>query len=159
MKVIGLITLIMTLIAFAISIAAANLPTKDATTAKRMTTINNIAINIVLGISSLALGTGFTDLRSFSFCILQNIPLEILVGFGTPIAGGVNMFGALMGLKWWLERRIKQEQKNANVLGDEKGRGRLSLERRKQLGISKPIPIPPIPAEDYRAELSRFSDN
>lgn len=119
----------------------------------KSTTISTVTTYTLLGISFLAMISGFSDLRSFSFCILQNIPLPILVGIGVGIVGGVNAFGTLLGVKWWLERRVVQQ-------GKEKGGDDSERDRRKMVAISRPMPMPMGVSvmEEVRVGKSRFSD-
>ncbi|KAL1846720.1 hypothetical protein Plec18170_009010 [Paecilomyces lecythidis] len=146
--IIGLITLILTFLTFALTRAAAAAPPE---TRSKLTAISTIITHTLLATSFLAMMTGFSDLRFFSFCILQNIPLPVLVGIGVGIVGGVNAFGTLLGVKWWLERRVVQQEKKSNG-GDSEG------DRRKQVAISRPIPLAVSVTEEIRVEKSRFSE-
>ncbi|KAJ9256037.1 hypothetical protein DTO195F2_6085 [Paecilomyces variotii] len=149
--IIGLITLILTILSFAFS-HAITMTFKNNNRAKaKMTTISTVMTYTLLGISFLAMISGFSDLRSFSFCILQNIPLPILVGIGVGIVGGVNAFGTLLGVKWWLERRGVQQ-------GKEKGGDDSERDRRKMVAISRPMPMAASVMEEVRVGKSRFSD-
>lgn len=73
------------------------------------------------------------------------------MGIGVGIVGGVNAFGTLLGVKWWLERRVVQQEKKSNG-GDSEG------DRRKRVAISRPIPMAVNVTEEIRVEKSRFSD-
>ncbi|KAJ9195633.1 hypothetical protein DTO164E3_6709 [Paecilomyces variotii] len=152
--IIGLITLILTILSFAFSHAITMISENNNNKAKvKSTTISTVTTYTLLGISFLAMISGFSDLRSFSFCILQNIPLPILVGIGVGIVGGVNAFGTLLGVKWWLERRVVQQ-------GKEKGGDDSERDRRKMVAISRPMPMPMGVSvmEEVRVGKSRFSD-
>ncbi|KAJ9306165.1 hypothetical protein DTO217A2_4281 [Paecilomyces variotii] len=151
--IIGLITLILTILSFAFSHAITMISENNNKAKAKSTTISTVMTYTLLGISFLAMISGFSDLRSFSFCILQNIPLPILVGIGVGIVGGVNAFGTLLGVKWWLERRVVQQ-------GKEKGSGDSERDRRKMVAISRPMPMPMGVSvmEEVRVGKSRFSD-
>lgn len=75
------------------------------------------------------------------------------MGIGVGIVGGVNAFGTLLGVKWWLERRVVQQ-------GKEKGSGDSERDRRKMVAISRPMPMPMGVSvmEEVRVGKSRFSD-
>ncbi|GAD94060.1 predicted protein [Paecilomyces variotii No. 5] len=151
---IGLITLILTFLSFALSRAAPATAVSSESNNKakaKLTTISTITTHTLLATSFLAMMTGFSDLRSFSFCILQNIPLPVLVGIGVGIVGGVNAFGTLLIVKWWLERRVMQQEGKSNG-SDSEG------DRRKRVAISRPIPMAVNVTEEFRVEKSRFSD-
>ncbi|KAJ9388768.1 hypothetical protein DTO063F5_2416 [Paecilomyces variotii] len=149
--IIGLITLILTILSFAFSHAITMISENNNKAKAKSTTISTVTTYTLLGISFLAMISGFSDLRSFSFCILQNIPLPILVGIGVGIVGGVNAFGTLLGVKWWLERRGVQQ-------GKEKGGDDSERDRRKMVAISRPMPMGVSVMEEVRVGKSRFSD-
>ncbi|KAJ9201671.1 hypothetical protein DTO021D3_7046 [Paecilomyces variotii] len=151
--IIGLITLILTILSFAFSHAITMIFENNNKAKAKSTTISAVMTYTLLGISLLAMISGFSDLRSFSFCILQNIPLPILVGIGVGIVGGVNAFGTLLGVKCWLERRVTQQ-------GKEKGGDDSERDRRKMVAISRPMPMPMGVSvmEEVRVGKSRFSD-